>query len=122
MSKILSVLIILLALSPLAQAGRIALISPVIDARENFEKGNIEFVAMKWQGQLLLPGIETERQEEVKNNYSINIINKNWGNTGDTDYVPGKEHQVKRYVNRYNLMMEKLIKEDEIKKSRQYRY
>lgn len=122
MSKILSVLIMILALVPWVQAGRIELNSPVIDARENFEKGNIEFVGMQWQGQLLLPGIAEDKLEKVKSNSSINILNKDWVNTGDTDYVPGKEHQVKRYVNRYNLMMEKLIKADEVKKSRRYQY
>lgn len=122
MWKITCAVLAIVALSPLAQAQRISLDSPVIDAKQNYKKGNVEFAGMQWEGKLLLPGVAAERQTLVREKYSINVLNRTWERVGDTDYIKGKEHQVKRYANRYNLMMEKLIKEDKLEKARRYRY
>lgn len=122
MWKSMSLLLAILILSPAVQAQRIVLDSPVIDAKENFKQGKKNFVGMQWEGELLLPGVAQERQMEVRANYPIVVINKGWGKPGDTDYVPGKEYHVKRYANRYNLMMEKLIRADKLEKARRYRY
>lgn len=122
MWKIICVVLTIVALSPLAQAQRISLDSPVIDAKQNYKQGNVEFAGMQWEGKLLLPGVAAERQALVREKYSINVLNRTWQRAGDADYIRGKKHQVKRYANRYNLMMEKLIKEDKLEKARRYRY
>lgn len=122
MWKIIFAVLSIVALSSLAQAQRISLDSPVIDAKQNYKEGNVEFAGMQWEGKLLLPGVAAERQALVREQYSINVLNRAWERPDDTDYVKGKEHQVKRYANRYNLMMEKLIKEDKLEKARRYRY
>lgn len=106
------------------------LTSPVLDAKEAYAQGNTRFLAIKLTGgQLLLPGVEVQKVEDIRNQYGIREINAH--PLSDPALEPEQKiktdalrhfYKLKRYANRYNLVLLKLIKAEKLEQQRRYRY
>ena len=95
---------------------------PVQDAKQAYHNGIKEFVAIKLEKSLLLPGLKPEQEKVVRNQYAIRALNQRWQSDMKIEQDPRRMNQLKRYANRYNLMMIKLIKQEELDQQRQYQY
>jgi|MDSY01.1.fsa_nt_gb hypothetical protein len=96
--------------------------SPVQDAKQAYSKGVIEFVGIQLQDELLLPGIKPELQKSIRQNYKIRSINRRWKTRPGIEQDPKRLFQLKRYANRYNLTIHKLLKAEKLEQKLRYRY
>lgn len=96
--------------------------SPVQDAKQAFSKGVIEFVGIQLQDELLVPGIKPELQQSIRQNYKIRSINRRWKTRPGIEQDPQRLFQLKRYANRYNLTIHKLLKAERLEQKLRYRY
>lgn len=96
--------------------------SPVQDAKQAFSKGVIEFVGIQLQDELLVPGIKPELQQSIRQNYKIRSINRRWKTRPGIEQDPQRLFQLKRYANRYNLTINKLLKAERLEQKLRYRY
>lgn len=94
---------------------------PVQDAKQAHRNGIKEFVGIELANEVLLVGLSASEQEHVRAHYRIRPINQRWASFANVEDDPKRLYKLKRYANRYNLMMMKLIKQDQPKK-KQYRY
>ncbi len=94
---------------------------PVQDAKQAHRNGIKEFVGIELETEILLVGLSPSQQEHVRAHYRIRPINQRWESFSNVEDDPKRFYKLKRYANRYNLMMMKLIEQDQPKK-RQYRY
>ncbi len=133
MTKLPSILIILiLFISAQVAAVEIArnkqgLTSPVLDAKEAYRRGNKDLLGIKLSDGLLLPGIKAERQESIQKQHRIRILNRHGPELNDLDPQADKQdmrelHKLKRYANRYNLTIMKLIKVEKLEHQSRYGY
>ena len=106
------------------------LTSPVLDAKEAYAQGDTRFLAIKLTGgQVLLPGVEVQEAEGIRNQYGIRQLNAH--PLSDPGLAPEQKirtdalrqfYKLKRYANRYNLILLKLIKAEKLEQQRRYRY
>lgn len=96
--------------------------SPVQDAQRAYSKGIIEFVGIQLQDELLVPGIKPELQQSIRQNYKIRSINRRWKTRPGIEQDPQRLFQLKRYANRYNLTIHKLLKAERLEQKLRYRY
>ena len=106
-----------------------ALTSPVLDAKEAYSRGNIELVGIELTEGFLLPGIRPERQESMRKLHRVRLLNRQ--PLKDPKQVVNDQsisqqdirtlYKLKRYANRYNLTIIKLIKAAKLEQQR-YRY
>lgn len=115
-------LVCLLLLSSTIQAQRERLESPVLDAKHAYQKGIIEFVGIQLEQELLLPGIKAEEQGHIRTNYPIRPLNHHWKTLANSEENPRRLYQFKRYANRYNLTINRLIKAEKLEQALRYRY
>ncbi len=115
-------LVCLLLLSSTIQAQRERLESPVLDAKQAYHKGIIEFVGIQLEQELLLPGVKAEEQGRIRKNYPIRPLNQHWKTLVNSEQNPRRLYQFKRYANRYNLTINRLIKAEKLEQARRYRY
>jgi hypothetical protein len=108
---------------------RHALTSPVLDAKEAYSRGNTELVGIELTESFLLPGIRPERQESMRKLHRVRTLNrqpfKDPKQVVDDQLISPQDirtlYKFKRYANRYNLTIMKLIKAEKLKQQR-YRY
>jgi hypothetical protein len=106
-----------------------ALTSPVLDAKEAYSHGNTELVGIELTKGFLLPGIKPARQEPMRKLHHVRTLNrqpfkdpKQLVNNSSMSHKNIRElYKFKRYANRYNLTIMKLIKAEKLKQQR-YRY
>lgn len=98
------------------------LTSPVIDAKQAFHNGIKEYVGIQLADELLLPGIKENRQAEIRKKYIIRPLNRRWRTLDNVEQEPRRLYQLKRYANRYNLTIDKLLRAEKLKQQRRYRY
>lgn len=96
--------------------------SPVQDAKQAYSKGVIEFVGIQLQDELLVPGIKPEFQQSIRQNYKIRSINRRWKTRPGIEQDPKRLFQLKRYANRYNLTIHKLLRAERLEQKLRYRY
>lgn len=94
---------------------------PVQDAKQAYRNGIKEFVGIDLKGEVLVFGIKGKKEDYIRKHYRIRPINQRWQSFENIEDDPKRFYKLKRYVNRYNLMMLKLI-ENEQPKKKQYRY
>ena len=107
-----------------------ALTSPVLDAKEAYGRGNTEWVGIKLAEGFLLPGIKPERQEPMRKRYGVRTLNrqpfkdpKQAVNDKSMSQQDIRQlYKLKRYANRYNLTIMKLIKAEKLEQQRRYQY
>ncbi len=99
-----------------------ALASPVLDAKEAYSRGNSDLVGIQLKEELLLPGIKPKDQERIRKQYSIRPLNRHWRTLKNAGRDTRELHSLKRYANRYNLMIMKLVKEEKVEQNSRYRY
>ncbi len=99
-----------------------ALMSPVLDAKQAFEQGKKEFVGIQLEKEMLLPGIKPLQRQRIRQQYSVRSLNRRWKTMPNTEQDPKRLYQYKRYANRYNLTMIKLIKQQKLEHVQRYRY
>jgi hypothetical protein len=107
-----------------------ALTSPVLDAKEAYSRGNTEFVGIELTDGFLLPGIRPEQQESIRTLHRVRTLNRH--SLTDPKRVVNDQsisqknirtlYKFKRYANRYNLTIMKLIKAEKLEQQRRYRY
>lgn len=107
--------------SSIAHAQR-ALVSPVLDAKQAFKQGKKEFVGIQLEKEMLLPGLKPIQQQHIRQQYSIRALNRRWKTMINPEQDPKRLYQLKRYANRYNLTMHKLIKQEKLEYVKRYRY
>lgn len=95
---------------------------PVQDAKQAYSNGIKEFVGITLEKGVLIPGLKTAQEARVRKSYIVRSLNHRWQSFSNIENDPRRMYQLKRYANRYNMMMMKLIEQNELKKIRQYRY
>ncbi|OUS40561.1 hypothetical protein A9R00_05370 [Oleispira antarctica] len=95
---------------------------PVQDAKQAYHNGIKEFVGIKLDQSLLLPGLKSKQEEMVREQYAIRALNQRWQTYSTIEQDPRRMNQLKRYANRYNLTMIRLIEKEQLEQQRQYRY
>lgn len=129
LSQLLALIIlplILLTASMHSKALDQTLTSPVLDAKEAFKKGNKDLVGIQLADSILLPGIKADKQKSIRKQHRIHILNR-YQKLSKNSREGSKEnsralYKFKRYANRYNLTIMKLIKAERIEKKTRYRY
>jgi hypothetical protein len=107
-----------------------ALTSPVLDAKKAYSRDNTELVEIELTEGFLLPGIKPERQESMRKLHRVRTLNrqplKNPKKVAADQPVSPQDirimYKFKRYANRYNLTIMKLIKAKKLEQQRRYRY
>jgi hypothetical protein len=104
-----------------------ALTSPVLDAKAAYSRGNKNLVGIKVAEDVLLPGIKPERQASIRKQYRIRILNRHRRALKNTEENSSDKdirelYKLKRYANRYNLTIMKLIKAEKLEQQGRYRY
>jgi len=104
-----------------------ALTSPVLDAKEAYARGNTDLVGIKLDKGLLLPGIKTEQQESIRKQHRVRALNRKALKDLKQAQEMNKQdirqlYKLKRYANRYNLTIMKLMKAEKLEQQRRYRY
>lgn len=122
MTSFRNLTILLLCYSSLAHSQDGRLTNPVLDAKQAFQQGKLEFVGIQLTEELLLPGIKPLQQDTIRKNYTIRALNRRWKTLENSEQDPKRLHQLKRYANRYNLTIHKLIKQEKLEHARRYRY
>jgi hypothetical protein len=95
---------------------------PVQDAKQAYRNGIKEFVGITLKKGVLIPGLKASQEARVREHYMIRSLNHRWQSFDNIEKDPRRLYQLKRYANRYNMMMMKLIEQNELKQQRQYRY
>jgi hypothetical protein len=95
---------------------------PVQDAKQAYSNGIKEFVGITLEKGVLIPGLKTAQEALVRKSYIVRSLNHRWESFANIEDDPRRMYQLKRYANRYNMMMMKLIEQNELKQKRQYRY
>jgi septal ring factor EnvC (AmiA/AmiB activator) len=95
---------------------------PVQDAKQAYQKGIKEFVGIKLEHEMLTPGLKSFQEQKVKNHYRIRPLNKRWQSEPSIEQDPKRLHKLKRYANRYNLTMIRLVEQEELDQKQRYRY
>lgn len=95
---------------------------PVQDAKQAYHNGIKEFVGISLEKGMLVPGLKASQEKTVRKHYRIRSLNRRWQSNINVEEDPRRMNQLKRYANRYNMMMIKLIEQNELKQQRQYRY
>jgi hypothetical protein len=103
-------------------AQMVAISNPVQDAKNAFAKGIIEFVGIQLKDELLVPGIKPELQQTLRNQYRIRALNRRWKTMPGIEQDPKRLFQLKRYANRFNLTIKKLLKAERLEQKLRYRY
>lgn len=101
------------------ESGRIN--DPVKDAKRSYNNGVKEFVGIALEDEVLLVGISPDKEAAIRKKYRVRAINKRWESFNNIENDSRRFYKLKRYANRYNLMMLKLIEQEQPKK-KQYRY
>lgn len=96
--------------------------SPVQDAKQAYNQGIIEFVGIQLMDELLVPGIKPDLQQSIRKNYRIRALNRRWKTMAGIEEDPKRLFQLKRYANRYNLTIHKLLKTEKLEQKLRYRY
>jgi hypothetical protein len=99
-----------------------AFASPVLDAKEAYRRGNSDLVGIQVEEGLLLPGIKEKQQERVRKEHRIQPLNRRWRTLKNNDKATREFYNLKRYANRYNLTIMKLIKAEKVEQNSRYRY
>jgi len=121
-NTLLKVIFLFTIFAPNLQAQSDAIANPVLDAKQAFHQGIKEFVGVQLAKEMLLPGIKAHRQTEIRKQYSIRPLNRNWRTLGNIEQNPKRLYQLKRYANRYNLTIDRLIKQEKLEQKQRYRY
>lgn len=95
---------------------------PVQDAKQAYHHGIKEFVAITLEQSLLLPGLKASQEQIVRKQYAIRSLNRRSQTYATIEQDPRRMHQLKRYANRYNLTMIRLVEQEQLDQQRQYRY
>lgn len=99
-----------------------AFANPVLDAKEAYRRGNSDLVGIQVEEGLLLPGIKENQQERVRKEHRIQPLNRRWRTLKNNDKATREFYNLKRYANRYNLTIMKLIKAEKVEQNSRYRY
>ena len=95
---------------------------PVQDAKQAYHHGIKEFVAITLEQSLLLPGLKAPQEQIVRKQYAIRSLNRRSQTDSTIEQDPRRMNQLKRYANRYNLTMIRLVEQEQLDQQRQYRY
>ena len=95
---------------------------PVQDAKQAYHNGIKEFVGIKLEQELLMPGLKTSQKQAVRKYYFIRPLNQRWQTQSNIEQDPRRLHKLKRYANRYNLTMIKLVEQEQLDQRQRYRY
>jgi len=120
--SLFKILFLFTLLVPYLQAKDDPLTSPVQDAKQAFHNGIKEFVGVQFEGKLLLPGIKADRQAEIRKLHIIRPLNRHWRTLDNLEQGSRRLYQLKRYANRYNLTIDKLLREEKLEQKQRYRY
>jgi hypothetical protein len=99
-----------------------ALASPVLDAKKAHGQGNSDLVGILLSGKLTLPGIKPENQKRVREQHRIRSLNRYLPSPRNPEQDIRALYNLKRYANRYNLMIMKLDKSKKLEQNSRYRY
>lgn len=95
---------------------------PVQDAKQSFHGGTKEFVGIKLEQEMLTPGLKPEQAEVARKQYRVRALNKRWRTEANIEEDPRRMNQLKRYANRYNLTMIRLVEQEQLDQKLRYRY
>lgn len=95
---------------------------PVQDAKQSFNNEIKEFVGIKLEQEMLTPGLKPEQAEFARKYHRIRALNKRWRTEANIEEDPRRMNQLKRYANRYNLTMMKLVEQEQLDQKLRYRY
>lgn len=95
---------------------------PVQDAKQAYRNGIKEFVGITLEKGMLIPGLKASQEARVREEFVIRSLNQRWQSFANIEDDQRRMNQLKRYANRYNMMMMKLIEQNELKQQRTYRY
>lgn len=95
---------------------------PVQDAKQSFNKGTKEFVGIKLEQDMLTPGLKPAQAEFARKHHRIRALNQRWRTEANIEDDPRRMNQLKRYANRYNLTMIKLVEQEQLDQKLRYRY
>ena len=98
------------------------LASPVLDAKQAYSEGNLDLVGIQLDDGVILPGIKQEEQAKTRKQHSVRPLNRHWRTLKNAGRDSRELYSLKRYANRYNLTMMKLIKSKKLEQQRRYRY
>lgn len=127
MKKLIPLLLILMLMSFPSKALQVAInsnkfASPVLDAKKAYQRGNTDLVGIQLEGELILPGIKPENQKRVRKAHRIRPLNRHWRTLDNSAQETRALYSLKRYANRYNLTIMKLIKAKKVEQQGRYRY
>ena len=95
---------------------------PVQDAKQAFHNGIKEFVGIKLEKELLIVGLKAAQEQKVRTYYIIRPLNHRWKSQPNIEQDPRRLYQLKRYANRYNLTMIRLVEQEQLEQKQRYRY
>jgi hypothetical protein len=95
---------------------------PVQDAKQAYHNGIKEFVGIKLEQELLIPGLKSSQEQKVRKHYIIRSLNQRWQTQVNIEQDRRRMYQLKRYANRYNLTMIRLVEKEQLDQKRRYRY
>jgi hypothetical protein len=96
--------------------------APVQDAKQAFNNGIKEFVGIQLEKELLIVGLKAAQEQKVRTYYIIRPLNQRWKSQPNIEQDPRRLYQLKRYANRYNLTMIRLIEQEQLEQKQRYRY
>lgn len=98
------------------------LVSPALDAKQAYSKGNLDLVGIQLADGIILPGIRPEQEKKVRKRHRIRALNRHFRTLSGAAQDARELYSLKRYANRYNLTMMKLIKSKKLEQQQRYRY
>lgn len=98
------------------------LVSPALDAKQAYSKGNLDLVGIQLADGIILPGIRPEQEKKVRKRHRIRALNRHFRTLSGAAPDARELYSLKRYANRYNLTMMKLIKSKKLEQQQRYRY
>ncbi len=99
-----------------------AIVSPVLDAKKAFSRGNTDLVGIQLKDRLLIPGIKANQQERIRKEHRIRPLNRHWRTLENLEQDTRELYKLKRYANRYNLTIMKLMQSEKLEQKTRYRY
>ena len=95
---------------------------PVQEAKDNFAAGKYEFATIQFPDHQEMPGMKDAQQQVIATQYSAQPLNYRWKTYSNVEDDPQRLLNMRRYANRYNLMLWKLLNTKKQDDTFRYRY
>ncbi|ASP40080.1 hypothetical protein CHH28_15970 [Bacterioplanes sanyensis] len=95
---------------------------PVLDAKQAVADGNIEFVGIQLQDELITPGLTPAQRNELEQQYPIRALNRRWKTFDNIEEDKTLLQNYRAYALKYNLTLLEQMRLHKRRQLQKYRY